>query len=44
MDGCTELEALRLSGSASGLVAFLSLNEKGGEERNEGDGLMEALR
>ena len=41
--GWTELEALRLTGSAWGLVAFLSLDEKG-EERNEGDGLMEALR
>jgi hypothetical protein len=31
IDGWTELEAVRLTGSAWGLVAFLSLDEKGGE-------------
>jgi hypothetical protein len=29
-DGWTELEAVRLTGSAWGIVAFLSLNEKAG--------------
>ena len=44
VDGWTDLEALRLTGSAWGLVAFLSLDEKGGEERNESDGCVEAVR
>ena len=35
-DGWTELEAVRLTGSAWGLVTFISLDEKGGEEGIEG--------
>ena len=45
-DGWTELEVVRLTGSAWGPVAFLSLDEKGGEEGIEGlaDGGMKAMR